>query len=944
MKLLQKPFRSVARFTLLLLCALYIFPVQAQFIECGAPTINQTVDRGIFLWRDCNSAVWSVRGTGAGSYAGYFGSITATYPFESVTPFSLEAHDLLQLPDSTTLQFNMRIWGTSIDGFDFVLPIGANACFELVSPDEPVYVGPTKQPLTPPFDLLNLCDKPAVVIGAPDYDASVDQEIFLWKTADDVWHVRATGGGAAIKFTGQIQADRAFTSISNVSIEADDVVDTTDPSLILFDFKTDGQEDGIDFSFPDDASVCFTLNTPVQPVRVGATEIPVLGSFQLETLTSCGGTTPDPDGQPVYDSSTQAALFLWRDAPGSWHLRATAGGGAGHYTGSIVSDQVFSAVNAVSLESHDTLDTSDPDRIEFDLLMWNAAEDGIDFEFPPGATVCFTLNAPSQTLLLGVAQTAVDSPLDLDTLGPCLPAPGNGEQLNFMVIYTDDQRFDTLAQMPNVQSKLVARGVTFANAYVPTPLCCPSRATTFSGGYLSQNTSVLTNKEPNGGVIRFDDSNTLGTVLQNAGYETQFVGKWLNDYPGIAPYIPPGWDSFVGRASWATTTNWFAFNYGVGSSGANSENGRIINTNGQYTAYFEGDHVLEFLDQVPSDKPFFSFWSTSAPHAPATPAPGDEGLFSDFIYRDRAYYETDLSDKPSWIRNYTGLVQDDVFVRKQLRSLQAVDRLVGAIVDKVAAMGRLDNTVFIFTSDNGYLWGEHGMWGKNKPHEESVRVPMVVVMPGVAARVDDSLVSATLDMGPTLYELAGVPRETDGMSLVALLKDPASTWRNELFLEKYIDNTYTNAVWIALRNQRWKYIEYWTGDEEFYDLLNDPFELESRHADASVASIKQTLKARANALKGLVLVPVRTVPKATAGVNYRLQLQTWGGTEPYSWRIFSGGLPAGLVLNKDTGLISGTPTTVQTSTFKVEVKDSSVAAHTGEAQVFISHDLTIIVD
>ena len=105
------------------------------------------------------------------------------------------------------------------------------------------------------------------------------------------------------------------------------------------------------------------------------------------------------------------------------------------------------------------------------------------------------------------------------------------------------------------------------------------------------------------------------------------------------------------------------------------------------------------------------------------------------------------------------------------------------------------------------------MWGKNKVYEESVRVPLVVVVPGVAARTDDHLVQSNLDIGPTVYELAGVPRQTDGMSLVPLLNDPNAPWRTELFFEKMVSGTYDNAIWAALRRDDWKYVEYWNGEE-----------------------------------------------------------------------------------------------------------------------------------
>src|SRR5512139_2738345 len=138
-------------------------------------------------------------------------------------------------------------------------------------------------------------------------------------------------------------------------------------------------------------------------------------------------------------------------------------------------------------------------------------------------------------------------------------------QMNVLVVVTDDQRFDSVAAMPNL-SGLAAQGVRFANAYMPSPLCGPSRASMFSGGYLTQNTLVLENNAPNGGARAFNDKANLGSTLQGAGYRTAFVGKWVNGYEGMGRYVPPGWTRWVGRNSFATTTNWFNFRYVLGTS------------------------------------------------------------------------------------------------------------------------------------------------------------------------------------------------------------------------------------------------------------------------------------------------------------------------------------------------------------------------------------------
>lgn len=517
-------------------------------------------------------------------------------------------------------------------------------------------------------------------------------------------------------------------------------------------------------------------------------------------------------------------------------------------------------------------------------------------------------------------------------------------QMNVLVVVTDDQRFDSVAAMPNL-SGLAAQGVRFANAYMPSPLCGPSRASMFSGGYLTQNTLVLENNAPNGGARAFNDKANLGSTLQGAGYRTAFVGKWVNGYEGMGRYVPPGWTRWVGRNSFATTTSWFNFRYVLGTSTQfASGTGSMVDSQ-QYTTYYERDQVLNFLEQgKASSQPFFVLWSPSAPHDQATPAPEDATAYPNYVYRERGYGETDLSDKPWWVRYSTDPDGTDEFVRKQRRTLLGVDRSLGAIVDRIAQHGKLDNTLIVFTSDNGYMWGEHGLWGKDKTYEESARVPLVVVMPGVAPRVETRLVTPMLDIGPTLFQLAGVSRKTDGASLVPLLRNPDTTaWRNDMFFEKTSSGAYTNAVWAGIRNQRWKYVRYWTGEEELYDLVNDPFELVSRHRDAGLATLKANLWSQTSARLGLAVMPVRSFPNGRVGTSYRYQFTTWGGKAPFSWKVAYGQLPPGLTLDATSGVLQGTPTASGTYAFTVRVTDSSYATQAKKARTFVTRQMKLTV-
>jgi hypothetical protein len=282
-------------------------------------------------------------------------------------------------------------------------------------------------------------------------------------------------------------------------------------------------------------------------------------------------------------------------------------------------------------------------------------------------------------------------------------------------------------------------------------------------------------------------------------------------------------------------------------------------------------------------------------------------------------------------------------VREQLRSLQSVDRSFAAIVAKLRAMGQLDNTLIVFSSDNGYLWGEHRLQGKKGAYEETAKVPFFVVMPGVAPRVETALVSPTLDLGATLYALAGVPRTTDGKSLVSLIHNPGQQVRSEFFLESNATFAAGNAIWAGVRRDRWKYIKYWTGEEELYDLYNDPYELQSRHKDATLATLKATLSARTDQLLGLAIIPVRRFPVGTVGTSYRYPFKIWGGVAPFAWKLNSGQLPPGLTLNATSGVLSGVPTTPGTYEFSVRLTDSSLATQARKARTFATRKMKLIV-
>jgi len=395
-----------------------------------------------------------------------------------------------------------------------------------------------------------------------------------------------------------------------------------------------------------------------------------------------------------------------------------------------------------------------------------------------------------------------------------------------------------------------------------------------------------------------------------------------------------------------------------------------------YLTQSEEELALAFLeDAAERQVPFFLHITPYAPHDPAYPAPEDAQLWPGFEYRGRAWGEEDVSDKPWHLRGYvepsftryynhqtpfaSGGRDPDEFFADMLRCVHAVDRMVGSICTALDQNPWLrDNTVVIFASDNGEMWGEHKRFSKGWPYEESIRVPLVVRMPGADPGVRDQLVAADLDVPATILHLAGYTEEeiaqtplSNGTSLVRLVEDAQAPWRDSLVLEFFRLDTPTHATsWGAVRQQRWKYVLYdyiWSGVwvDELYDLQTDPYELASQHADPAWAELKGALAGLLAQERGLTIVgfvhPWGSAPAAKCGDPYSFQVQAVGGTPPYSWSEYLGnqnpqwtGLPPGLNLNAD-GSITGVPTTAGLFYFDIRVEDCSVSPHHGGPQVHI---------
>ncbi len=513
-------------------------------------------------------------------------------------------------------------------------------------------------------------------------------------------------------------------------------------------------------------------------------------------------------------------------------------------------------------------------------------------------------------------------------------ARSDAQPLDFVVLLVDDQPFHTmeLGVMPDLDA-WAQEGVRFDRAIISYPLCGPVRASFLSGGFEPRETGVTWHGPHQGGIGVFNDALTLGTRFQAAGYATAHIGKYLNGYGALRPYVPPGW------------TLWVEKEY-VGSSGANPSTAIAYPLRDSHWAYHYRDYALDFLDQH-ADDAFLLILSLNDPHYPATPAPGDEDLFPDYLYRPPSYMEPDLSDKPELIQLLAlnqccapggdTVAEADEFQRDQLRSLVGVDRVVASLRAKVTELGIAARTVFVYFGDNGLMAGEHRLWSKDYAYEESLRVPMIVVAPGNVPRDDPNRVVANLDVPATLYDLAGISADTDGVSLAPLLADPDAP----LPAERVAEFAYSPFTWAALLYQSWKYVEWGDGSVELYDLSADPCELDSLHGNPSYAGILGILAAkRASHPRALAFREprFRQLPRAQLGEPYSYTLPVWGGAPPYHFRLESGELPPGISLDPDTGTIAGVPVRPELYTdfpFYVEVRDSSVTRHRGGPQIAV---------
>jgi N-acetylglucosamine-6-sulfatase len=438
-------------------------------------------------------------------------------------------------------------------------------------------------------------------------------------------------------------------------------------------------------------------------------------------------------------------------------------------------------------------------------------------------------------VLLTLTQSGMSTPA-----GPSTPV-----KPNIVFILTDDQSYDMVDDvMPYLASRPGGDWVDFSNAFVNVPFCCPSRASILTGQYAHHHGINGSNG------VTLDDSSTMATWLDDAGYRTGIVGKYLNGYPFLwqkpPDYIAPGWDY------WAVFNEVDHYDYSLNENGTGVSYGSAPE---DYSTDVLHRKAIEFLDGTDPDDPFLLYLGTHAPHLVNTPAPRHQGRYEDLEFTPPPNFnEADVSDKPAWIQGLEPRPERAVAQRKReaAETLLAVDEAIRGIVEELEARGQLDDTVIVFMTDNGFSFGSHRWGQKLCVYEECVRTPLLVRYPGAGAnRVEDRLVS-NVDIAPTFADLAGVAPENrvDGQSLVPLLRDEATSWRTSLLLEQNDPTEWdgTPPFW-AVRTAEWKYVELETGEKELYDLVRDPYEMENVVDAPDNASIVATLAAELGRLR-----------------------------------------------------------------------------------------------
>jgi N-acetylglucosamine-6-sulfatase len=471
------------------------------------------------------------------------------------------------------------------------------------------------------------------------------------------------------------------------------------------------------------------------------------------------------------------------------------------------------------------------------------------------------------------ASISVIVALVASVLGAPTSAISERPPANVILILLDDATVEDMEYMPAVQHLLVDQGTTFRYTYTPDPLCCPARATLLTGQY-PHNHRVLDNVAPIGGASVFNDTNTIATYL-NDDYRTGIFGKYLNDFD-TRRYVPPGWDT------WNVAVRG-VYNYVHTGESING----VRHPFDTYMTGLYGRQARAFISgSVRRGRPFFAFVPFVAPHggtphetADDPPSPYVAAKYRNTyagpsLPRDPSFNEEDVSDKRFAVQQLPLLAPDRIAViseqlKQRREALQSVDDQVKTMVDRVTSLGQADNTYFIFTSDNGFMQGQHRIgFGKKVAYEPSTRVPLVIRGPGIAAGATYKRVTGLQDITPTILSMTHQWHDQplaqiDGVDLLSLLNG-RRTHRVQVIESAHSSSLTDNQIaagaeptrrqarrlssvswrWRGIvTSNRWKYVRYLSGEVEMYDLKADPYEERNVYGTPGYGSQQARLRA-----------------------------------------------------------------------------------------------------
>ncbi len=479
-------------------------------------------------------------------------------------------------------------------------------------------------------------------------------------------------------------------------------------------------------------------------------------------------------------------------------------------------------------------------------------------------------NVPAATVLAAtvLAGAALVAPLLAASPASTAPSAVHGghavlpvpvaEKPNVVVILTDDMRADELQYLPAVR-RLQSSGVTFTRALSADSLCCPARATLLTGKLAHNHLTMGNDPSSHGGYGVFAEHNDIERLLpqwlDNQGYRTAWIGKYLNGIPASETFNQPDWTDFAVpvKGIYDYRTNKFAIN------------GRFTSVD-RYREVFSRQLLLSRVrDWSSSLRPFFILYSALAPHKSRSTLGGAappqvQGIHRDFdpsrLVPAPSVAETDLSDKPLWLQTYAAKVGQQPYPlrleKHRVAALLSVNDTVADLVTTLHDLHETKRTIVIFTSDNGFMLREHDLTDKNKAYEESVHIPLVVRGPGFRGGVEAGQTVSLADVTATVRRAAGVTRArgADGTPLQDVLAFPSSFDQRPVEIEgsdalypnrpalptDAIGRFYTGAVWGP-----YSYVTYQTGDREFYDRSTDPWQLDNIYSDHPVPGSPQAL-------------------------------------------------------------------------------------------------------